>query len=98
MNRQDSILCCLVCSLRPGGSILCCLVFSLRPCGHLLGKADILAILCVVFSLCFCGVPGQVWYLIASAPDLCLLPLCFLRNDDCKPRHLSCPIAHIFTI
>ena len=52
----------------------CFLVCSLQPCGHLLGRAGLLALLCVVFSCIFvtfpCGVLGQVWYLI---PDLCLL-------------------------
>ena len=39
---------------------------------------DLLALLCVVYSCVFVtfpyGVPGQVWYLIVSIPDLCLLP------------------------
>ena len=41
------------------------------------GKADLLALLCVMFRCVFvtfpCGVLGQVWYLIVSIPDLCLL-------------------------
>ena len=40
-------------------------------------RADLLAFLCVVFSCVFvifpCGVLGQVWYLIVSIPELCLL-------------------------
>ena len=40
--------------------------------------ADLLALLCVVFSCVFvtfpCGAMGQVWYLIISIPDLSLLP------------------------
>ena len=45
--------------------------------------ADLLALLCVMFSCVFVtfpyGVFGQVWYLIVSIPDLCLLPY-FVRN------------------
>ena len=44
----------------------CCLVWSLQPCGHLLGNGWPL----VTFP---CGVPVQMWYLIVSIPDLCLL-------------------------
>ena len=40
-------------------------------------RADLLALLCVIFSCVFVtftyGVLGQVWYLIVSIPDLCLL-------------------------
>ena len=43
-------------------------------------RADLLALLCVVFSCVFItfpdGVPGQLWYSILSIPDLCL-PLYF---------------------
>ena len=36
-------------------------------------NADLLTLLSVVFlSLFPYGVPGQVWYLIVSIPDLCL--------------------------
>ena len=56
------------------------IVCSLQPCDHLLEKVDLLALLCVVFSCVFVtfpyDVPGQVWYLIVSIPDLCL-PLSF---------------------
>ena len=41
-------------------------------------SAGLLALLYVMFSLCFVtfpfGVLGQVWYLIVSIPDICLLP------------------------
>ena len=41
-------------------------------------RADLLAFLCVMFSSVFVifpyGVLGQVWYLIVSIPDRCLLP------------------------
>ena len=41
-------------------------------------RANLLALLYVMFSCVFvtfpCGVLGQVWYLIVSIPDLCLLP------------------------
>ena len=46
-------------------------------------RADLLALLYVMFSCVFvtfpCGVLGQVWYLIVSIPDLCLLP--YLKPD-----------------
>ena len=55
----------------------------LQLCDHLLGKADQLALLCVVVSCVVvtfpCGVPGQAWYLIVSIPDLCF-PLCFKHS------------------
>ena len=41
-------------------------------------SANLLALLYVIFSCVFvtfpCGVLGQVWYLIVSIPDRCLLP------------------------
>ena len=41
-------------------------------------RADLLALLYVMFSCVVVtfpyGVLGQVWYLIVSIPDLCLLP------------------------
>ena len=52
-------------------SVRCSLVFT---CWE---KADLLALLCVMFYCDFvtfpCGVLGQVWYLIVSTPDICLL-------------------------
>ena len=49
-------------------SIPCSLVITCR------GRADLLALLCVMFSCAFVtfpyGVAGQVWYLIVSIPDL----------------------------
>ena len=40
-------------------------------------RANLLALLYVMFSCVFvtcpCGVLGQVWYLIVSIPDICLL-------------------------
>ena len=42
-----------------------------------LERADILALACAMFSfVCFTflfGVLGQLWYLIVSIPDICLL-------------------------
>ena len=48
----------------------CFRVFSLLPFGHLL-----LALVCdvCVFVTFPCGILGQVWYFIASIPDLCHL-------------------------
>ena len=64
----------------------CFLVCSLQPCGHLL-----CSLVCEVF-MCFvifqCGVLGQVWYLIVSIPDLCLLTY-FLHYNFLK-LHKSC--------
>ena len=41
-------------------------------------RANLLALLCVVVSCVVvtfrCGLLGQVWYLIVSIPDFCLLP------------------------
>ena len=40
-------------------------------------RADLLALLCVTFSCAFVTLPycalGQLWYMIVSIPDLCLL-------------------------
>ena len=61
-------------------SLSCCLVSSLQPCGQLLGKGWPLGSLVyddgfLMFFFTFpYGVLGQVWYLIWSIPDLCLLP------------------------
>ena len=49
---------------------------SLLPCGHLLGRFDLLALVCDVncaFVTFLCGILGQVWYLIISITDLCSL-------------------------
>ena len=55
-------------------------VFLSVHCSHLLTcleKADLLALLCVMFYCVFvtfqCGVLGQVWCLIVSFPDICFL-------------------------
>ena len=50
-------------------------------------KADLLALLCIMFSCVFflqlpICVLGQVWYLIVSIPDLCLLPYFGIRGID----------------
>ena len=50
-------------------------------------KADLLALLCIMFSCVFVtfpfGVSGQVWYLIVAIPDLCVL-LYFCELCDCS--------------
>ena len=58
-------------------SLLCCLVCSLQPYDHLLGKGlPLVSLVCYDF-LCFVifpyGALVQVWYLIVSISDLCLL-------------------------
>ena len=65
------------------------LLFLLRVCLFVLSvhcslvviyweMTNLLALLYVMFHCLFvtfpCGVPGQVWYLIVSVPDLCFLP------------------------
>ena len=47
-------------------------------------RADLLALLCAIFSCVFVtfpyGILGQVWFLIISILDLCLLP--YFKTDD----------------
>ena len=50
--------------------ILSCL--SLQPCGHLPGEGLALIFYCSIV-LFLCCVLGQVWFLLVSIPDLCLL-------------------------
>ena len=54
-----------------------CIVCSLQPFSHCWEKADLLALLYAMFYCVFAtfpyGVPGKVWYLIVSIPDLCFL-------------------------
>ena len=53
------------------------LVCSLQPCDHLLGRADLLALFCMVFPCVFFHFTlwclGSGVYLLVSIPDLCLL-------------------------
>ena len=58
---------CYLCSC-----LSCFLVCSSQPCGHLLGKSKHLGSLECDVS-CVLTVLGQLWYLIVSLPDLCLL-------------------------
>ena len=56
----------------------CFRIYSLRSpaCGHLLGWADLFALVgdvYCIFSPFPCGILGQVWYLIVSFPNLCRL-------------------------
>ena len=60
--------------------LACCLECSLLPCAHLQGKGqplDLLALWYMMFSCVLslfpCGILGQVWFLILSIPDICLL-------------------------
>ena len=83
--------------------VICVSCHSMQPCGHLLGKrperAYLLALLCVMFSCVFVTFPygalGQVWYLIVSIPDICLLPYfnynaqAFTLNSTRATRDLS---------
>ena len=67
------ILFCYLCFV---SVMLSCLF--IQHCGHLLGRANLLAILYVMFSRVFVtfpfGVLGQVWNSIVSIPDLWHLP------------------------
>ena len=66
---MDHLCFCVLC-------FSCYCVCSLLPFGHLLGRADLLDLVgdvnCI-FVTFPCGILGQVWYLIISFPDLCLL-------------------------
>ena len=54
-------------------------------------RANLLALLCVMFSCVFVNYPydvlGQVWYMIVSIPVLCLLPSFYYLNT--VPSSLS---------
>ena len=63
-----------------------CLVCVLQPCGHLLGNGWPLGSPVFDVSGAFVtflyGVLGQLWCLIVSIPDLCLLPyFLFLKTS-----------------
>ena len=62
-----------------GLSLTYCRACVLQFCGHLMGKGWSLAFpMCDVFLFFITfpfGVLVQVWYLIVSIPDLCILPL-----------------------
>ena len=78
----------------------CFLVRLLKPCGHLLEKAGswLSCVWCLIFVAFPFGVLSQVWCLIVSTPDLCLL-LYFLKltykqfktvtSTDCEVSNLS---------
>ena len=76
-------------------SLLCHLICSLWPCGQLLGWAGLL---CVVFSCVFvtflCGVPGPVWCLVVSIPDLCHLGTLKDLDEAAEARRRS---MHLFS-
>ena len=70
-------------------SVPCSLVI---PCGE---GADHLTLLCVIFSCVFVTFPygfsGQVWYLIETIPDLCLLY--FLGTEYDKEYGFFSPLS-----
>ena len=59
-------------------------VCLLMPCGHLLGRADLLVLVCDVY-LWRChfpiGILGQVWYFVVLIPDHCPLSYYFSWFD-----------------
>ena len=66
---------------------LCYAVLSV-PCSIVITcweRADLLALLCVMFSCVFVtfsyGVPCQMWYFIVLIPDLCLFPYFVVLKD-----------------
>ena len=67
-------------------SLLCCLVCSLWPCGCLLGKDQPLGCLVCDVILCFVNFsyddPDQLWCLIVSIPDLCILLILISTSSD----------------
>ena len=52
-------------------------------CGHLLGKGNLLALVCGVYFPI--GILGQMWYLIVSIPDLCTFTY-FKRSTFLKQK------------
>ena len=58
------------------------MVRSSQRFGHLLGNADLLDLVYIMFPCSFVtflyGVLGQVWYLIVFIPNICLLPTLFV--------------------
>ena len=64
--------------------------------------SDLLAFLCVMVSCVFVnfwsflyGVPDQVWYLIVSIPDRCILPYVYASTKKCSHKVNPYPI-HVF--
>ena len=59
-------------------------VFAILSCGICWDMADLLALLYVMLSCVFVTFPygdlGQVWYLIVSIPNICLLPYFYYQK------------------
>ena len=82
---MDPLLLCMLRVCHAFLSVHCSLVVTCWK------RADLLALLCVMFLLLLfscvfvtfpCGVLGQVWCLIVSIPDLCLLT--YFATPFCK--------------
>ena len=82
---------------KPCSKVVHLLLFMFRVCHAVLSvhcslvitcweRADLLALLCVMFSCLFvtfsCGVLGQMWYLIVLIPDLCLLLYFYCQRQN----------------
>ena len=65
-------------------SLSYCLVCFCQPCCHLMGKNWPLGFLVCDVSFPY-GALGQVWYLIVSIPDLCLLP--YFNNENHRQEY-----------
>ena len=72
----------------------CCPVCSLQPCDHLLALLYVMGFFCV-FVTFPCDVLGQVWYLVVSIPDLCLLSY---SNHSLYCNSLPTSVAKILQI
>ena len=62
-----------------------CLLMPDHACGHLLGKGDLLALVCdVLLRSCHfpIGILCQMWCLIVSIPELCPLFHFYNKNGD----------------
>ena len=81
---------------------LFCLVFAMSLCASVYmcfvvtcwERADLLALVCGVY--CEFDTSPQMWYLIVSIPDLCILPyLCHCLGWVCIYHELNCSISEI---
>ena len=70
-------LCFLSCVSHAFASVHCCLVVSCWERADLLALVDDVYCIFVTFP---CVILGQVWYLIVSFPDLCLILTIIFRQ------------------
>ena len=81
--------------------VFICLVFAMSLCASVYmclvvtcwENADLLALVCgVLLWVCHfpIGILGQVWYLVVSIPDLCILTYFELINDHSFKFRITC--------